>query len=593
MAASLVKASYQATNAILDGFIVTAKRSGAIATATIIDTPALLAMPARLINNGSDIVEHCPVLSLAAGRDALLVRGDPGAQSETPQHGGTWLRGYVQVGVAPTANTTLCRSRPSMNTLPLLGVVNVEPVLATEGFYPVNTTAFMSRTDRVVYQLQMFAPTLGLAAFSADSSGWVSSRSTAYPAPWSVRVTDSVMTGVLPFSKRVAPPPYDPSSSAATVYNGAQNIWMRAVSVGITGNVHTLFVVAAAVFDMTNDDDRFGARGLWFARLEVNTADPLAPAASVVWESTYDMRASGDPRSTPLIFSDIYERNNVQPAMMCRLDSGHVITLAASNCSRPDIVYPPYPIPVFNTVSSYVLDPLTGAVSRSVAVGPVLSNSDFNLPMQPGDCAYPVGADTDGESVYSVYFSTDSIRQIGYPPPAETSLVVVKSTISGSAVVLSTMTPYRVCYFAGTPTTECVTYIGNDKYLFVASNIVAPIGISTAGDLCVLVYDAANNSIALAGTVDPTVQQAPNLIIGRMDCPAKEIVDDLGVVVRKATILLTTGGKAQSTAEPGGEVGKTYISHDSGATWVVIASYGSPAGVQYCGTQLITRATEL
>jgi len=107
------------------------------------------------------------------------------------------------------------------------------------------------------------------------------------------------------------------------------------------------------------------------------------------------------------------------------------------------------------------------------------------------------------------------------------------------------------------------------------------------------VYDSVANTVAFVGTIDATVQRAPSLIIGRLDCPVAERVDDLGTITRKATVLVTTGGKAQAVGEPGGEVGKTYISYDSGATWAVLATYGSPAGVQYCGTQLITRATEL
>ena len=43
MGASLVRAAYQGKNAVLDGYIVTARRSGKHATVSIVDTPALLA----------------------------------------------------------------------------------------------------------------------------------------------------------------------------------------------------------------------------------------------------------------------------------------------------------------------------------------------------------------------------------------------------------------------------------------------------------------------------------------------------------------------------------------------------------------------
>lgn len=593
MGASLVGATYQGKNAVLDGFIVTAKRSGRISTVTILDTPALLAVPAHLINAGNDAVEHCPMVSLAAGRDALLIASTPTPAASAPSHPGTDVSGYVQAGVAPTNYTLVCRSRPSVNTLPALGVVHVEPVLAAAGAYVVNPLAFVSRTDRVVYRLQMFTPTLGLASFSAAGGGWASDRSSGYPAPWSIRLTDSVMTGVLPFCKRVAPPAYDPSSSAATIYDGAQNVWMRAVSAGVVGGVHTLFVVAHAVFDMTNDTDRFGARGLWVAKVVVDASNPVAPTVSVVWQTTYDMRVSGDPRSAPSTFSGVYVLNNVQPAMVCRLATGGLVVMTASNCEQKGYAVDPNVYQVFNTVSAYIVDPATGAITRSVPIGPALSNMDLNLPMQPNDCAYPVGADTDGSAVYSVYFSTDSVRRLGYPPTTNPSLNVVRTAATGATVVLSTTTPYRACYFAGTSVTECVRHIGNNKYLFVASNVIGLSGVNTTGDMCALVYDSVTNTVTFVGTIDATVQRAPSLIIGRMDCPAEERVDDLGTITRKATVLVTTGGKAQRIGEPGGEVGKTYISYDSGATWAVLATYGSPAGVQYCGTQLITRTTEL
>lgn len=477
--------------------------------------------------------------------------------------------------------------------IPDVGMLYVEPVLATESEFAVNAMAFMSRTDRVVYQVKMYAPFLGIGTYSAGATGWTTDRLLAYPAPWSLRLTDSVMSPVMPFAKRVAPPPYDPSSSAATTYNSAQSVWMRAVSGGISGGVHTLFVAAHGVFDMTNDDDRNGARGLWFAECTIDQTTPAAPVASVVWSATFDMRASGDPRSTPSLFDGTHVVNNVQPAMMCLLDSGMLVAVAASNCERNGYASDPNVYQMFNTVSVYRLNTTVGALTREVVVGPALSNVDLNLPMQPYDCAYPVGADTDGTTVYAVFFSTDSVRQLGFPPTTNPSITVIRATDAGSVVVLATTTPYRICYFAGTPTTECVRYIGNDKYLFIGSNQIGLSGQNTTGDMCALVYDAQANTVTLAGTIDPTVQRSPGLIIGRLDCPAKEQTDALGAITRKATVIVTTGGKAQSTSEPGGEIGKTYISYDSGETWTVVAEYGSAAGVQYCGTQLVPRATDL
>ena len=595
MGASLVGATYQSKNAVLDGFIVTAKRSGRISTVTILDTSALLAVPSELVWRGSSDPRHCPVIDVVDGRDGLLNRTNRQVKTPDPRHIGTAATDFITIGAVRFSPEIInSRSRPSMNSVPAIGITHVRPLLYTEGMWDTSTTAFMSRDDNVVYVLDVLSPTMWATSFEVRKGyGWLASFAGKNRTPASVIVSDSVMTGVLPFCKRVAPPAYDPGSSAATSYDGAQNIWMRAVSAGIVGGVHTLFVVAHAVFDMTDDTDRFGARGLWVAKVAVDESDPAAPAGSIVWQTTYDMRVSGDPRSAPSTVSGVYVLNNVQPAMVCRLATGGLVVMTASDCEQKGYAVDPNVYQVFNTVSAYIVDPATGAITRSVPIGPALSNTDLNLPMQPNDCAYPVGADTDGSAVYSVYFSTDSVRQLGYPPTTNPSLNVVRTTAAGATVVLSTTTPYRACYFAGTSVTECVRYIGNNKYLFVASNVIGLSGVTTTGDMCALVYDSVTNTVTFVGTIDATVQRAPSLIIGRMDCPVAERVDDLGTITRKATVLVTTGGKAQAASEPGGEIGKTYISYDSGATWAVLATYGSPAGVQYCGTQLITRTTEL
>ena len=308
------------------------------------------------------------------------------------------------------------------------------------------------------------------------------------------------------------------------------------------------------------------------------------------------MRTSGEPRTVPLLsgagVSAAHASNDIQPAAMCLLGSGELVTMATSTCwvkgydaTDPDKILP------FATVTCYRTDPLSGATARHVVSGPTESNLSISLPMKPHDCAFPVGADTDGEEVVAVFLSTDGARQYGGEYTLTPSIDVVKVTAGGQSVVLSSNSGARYCFFAK-GTSECVKYIGNHKYLFVATSAISEDRPIAKGDLAVFVYDSVGNTVTLAGVVDATLRYAETRVVGRMDCPAVEKARD-GVVTRKATVILTTGSTAQVSGEKGGEDGTTYISYDSGATWEVLATYGSAAGVRYCGTKLQTRTTEL
>jgi hypothetical protein len=605
LGASLSGAAYQAKSKIVDGYIVRAKRAGRHVTVQIMDTPALIAIPSRLISAGVYSADHCPLVSLSVGRDALLAAPESMPYSQYPSHPGIGGNSGVWAGTAPSVShySIDANVRPALASAPGVGLIEVGATLATSMRYSTSPYAFMSRSDRVVYSLLCWTPIGAMVTYTAgEAGGWLPSRDTMPETPVSIYVSDSLLAeqGLLPFSKRVLPPGYDPGSTAATAYAAAQKVWSRVLGIsliapedGTRTRQRRLVFACQVVCDMKDDNDRYGAKGLWFAGLLVTEGGDDHPTVELEWRSLWDMRDSIDLRGTPtLTAAGGYTTNNIQPVMLSLIESG-VVAVTVSLCYQkgfdaesPDSYQP------FSTVTCHRLKG-DGELASIAVVGPRLSNLSLYSPMQPHDCAYPCGMDTDGVEAIAVFFSSDSVRQLGFPPTESPSIDIVRVTASGSSVVLSTTIPYRACYFAGVQVTECVRYIGNHKYLFFATDNYTFESGTVYGDWVALIYNAQDSTVIKAGTVDPELRYGGSLILGSMDCPVCERADQGGAVTRPATVLATTGSKAQITGEPGGESGKTYISYDSGASWQVLASYGSPAGVRYCGTMLKARAKEL
>ena len=169
-----------------------------------------------------------------------------------------------------------------------------------------------------------------------------------------------------------------------------------------------------------------------------------------------------------------------------------------------------------------------------------------------------------------------------------------------------------------------VTYIGNGRFIFYASNqlsqrpedndLWAP-----AGNIAVATYSVKTNAVSLQGVIDDQLystgfgadgayqgQQAFQYVqrahlipvfadpakLGRIEVVRPEsdgydpnIADTAG---HPATLIASEGcGRPGLTlAEFDSQDvkrGRTWISYDSGATWVQILNYGSPAGSIHCG----------
>lgn len=601
-ARTLSAAPYMSRNRTIDGFILKAQRVGDRATVHILDTPALVAIPGRSLvgaPGSAYLPVHSPVVSLAAGRAGMLNPSGLPPASLYPSHlGSPPLPQLVGGAIAPTASVIENSVQPSLSPMPGLGPMVLTCQLHMPAAYTVNPYAFVSRTNSsMVYVLSVFAPRLARGTYAQSPSGWlVDGASVPTDAPWAFVVSDSVLFSsrrVLPFCKRVSPPPYNPSSPAGTLFDNAQLPWGRAIYLG-SGEVdgvpyYEVLVFVHVVTEMRNDDDRFGAKGLWVGRLRVRDPSNANGVRALLLQSTQldDTRLTSAPEMAPYLdtVADAYGTNNLYPAMPCLMNNGSVVAVVLHG-NRTDLGAG---ATTYNSVYAYRW--VNGSLAKAVAAAPVEA-FEIATSGRRHDLSFPVGADTDGETVYAIFFSSDADYDESGDRTDETSLDVVEVTPSGQSVVLSTLVPQRYCRNITNSRFGCVRYIGNGRYVFPASDQteVQPGVLNRLGDLVLMVYDSKDNSVGALGAVLPDIQYRTNLYIGAIDCPVLEVAGEAGV--RPATILVTFGGIAQGAASVGTEAGQTYVSYDSGQTWSILAEYGSPAGVYYCGTLLKGRGQQ-
>ncbi len=603
-ARSLTAAPYMSRSRSIDGYIIKATRTGDRATVHIIDTPAQVALPGRALvgaPGSAYLPAHCPLVELTSGRDALLggAVGDPA--SLYPQHAGCPPLPVLLGGPTPPMISVVDnRVQPSLSVLPGVGAVELTTPLYMSARYNVNPYAFVSRSNSaMLYLLSLYSPTVAKGSYAQTEGGWTpTGDGVPAGAPWSFVISDNVLwnaSGVLPFCKRVSPPPYDPNSTAATTFDNAQLPWGRAIFLerGVTTGgapYYDTLLVVHVVTDMRHDDDRFGAKGLWFGRIRAidNPPDSGGPTLDLGWFATDDTRFGADPMMVPVLdpANDQYGTNNLYPAMLTRLANGAVVAVVLhSNWKNTGTGPAPYNV-------CYTYRWHADSLTKEQFISPVES---ISLPTRGKrhDFAFPLGVDNDGETAYAVFFSSDADYVDG-DRVSDTSIDVVRITPTASTVVLSALIPQRYCRNITNSRFSCVRYIGNGKYMFPATDqaTVVDSEFNTRGDLVAMIYDSSTNELSVAGTVLPGPDYRIQLYIGALDCPAPERVAD-GEVTRPATVILTFGGIGQTVYDPGVEAGETYISRDSGATWTKMADYGSPAGAYYCGTALQPRTRNL
>ena len=607
---------------IIDGFIVQVKKTKLGTLADVLDTPVIIAVPSNLINGNSELPIHHPLILEPPGRDFFLLNpGTVDAVNSTPAHQGSTSSPAVAVGTLFSGPVIVSTVRAILVGFDAVGFIQLQTNLYLHNPYTTNPYAFASRADRMVYRVNVSAPVLGRTTYQALANGWSADPAPVVPAvvPKSMLVSDSVIRGTsgsLPFCMRVAPPAYDPSDTAQTTYNNAQMPWSKLIVAdqGVTDGgqfYYSVILLAHVVTEMLNDSDRFGAKGVWAGHLTCTSQEDPSAAPTVVldWYVEHDMRDNADPRlqpykslgtgSTPPV--PYYATNNVYPGMTTKLTLPDGSTLPVAVYMQQNYQTDPPntdpPVASFDVWNGVYVARFGSSYARQLAVGPVPSAVDSFVGHRH-DFAFPVGVDSEGAIAHALFFSTDVTRTPeGTVNTGPTSFDVIRITDSTATVVFSDLIPQRYCLANFDSRFECVRYIGNGKYLFVATDqIEYDVGfLGMRGDMVAMVYNSRTNTVSMVGTIDPIIKNgaASDRYTGSMDCVVTEQISESGTLVRKATVMLTFGGNAQAAGEGGGEIGETFITWDSGETWVKIATFGSPAGVRYCGTLLTQRTTEL
>lgn len=593
--AKSIVARFGSKTEVFDGCLVRGRRTNDILVAEVIEPPAWLVVVGSVALDVPTTVSDSLILQLASGRDGLTAPGAPTVVDPTESPTVVRPQAVFRVGPQPVGQFSYATvTGETAEPVPATGVVRgYNRMFATQQF-PVNATAFVDRSARVQYQALLLAPQLFRSQF-VDGARVDTPLSSSPVASWSLFISDQFLRdlGALPFAMRVSPPPYDPTSTAATQFAQAQAPWQDLVATRyIEDGVDTYQITlwSQVVFDMVSDNDRFGARGLWVATFQV-----AAGQVQLVNQFVVDTRLDPNTLRRPRRGALAHEYNAHLRVCGVALNSGTAIVLdpfqvisdgLASGAVGPTARYMSVDLHWVNRAGSRV---------RSQTI-----RDAFRVNSGPHDMRAPIGMATDGEEAVAVVFSTAFTNQ-----PSNLDVVVVNETTA--SVVLSIDAPFFQC-MAATPGSRLTTgqldndywgtvgaggsqvcYIGNGKYLFYVSSVVQSVGI-TAGNWASAVYDRATNTATLTGVVDPTILPVSTPVaLGQPFCARQEVVRPDGTVAQKAIVLATRGGYGQLAGVPTTEEGETWISYDSGETWNKLADYGSPAGVVYCGNMLQPR----
>lgn len=606
---------------IIDGYIVRGVRSNMLGTAMVLDTEAYVVVCGNPYNGTSRAQTHHPLIRLPLGRDSFLkpLKQPPEqivVQELLPSHMGT--RGYrvMELGTFSQSVATGSLVRPSAFALPDYGIIHLENYLNMPQVFDVNPFAFVSRADTFFYDMPVLAPSFMRATYTANAetgTGWIESDGN-YPGedapktqPWSMRVSDSIMldaNNVMPFSKRVNPPPYDPTSPAATTFNNAQYPWSRGLTIGHgndedIGLFYRVLLVAHAVFDMVDDEDRYGARGLWIASLQIQQDG----TALLVGSSVIDSRQEADQYRRPWKIingdSERYMANSHFPSGLALLDTGDSVLFDSFSINQTDPPSDPnggISTPYWSVDCAWV-NQFGTIVRRETVAGPTKGTID-TFSGVPHDMQYIYGADSDGTNAVCVFFSSDFIHDPNGNIGPNVSIDIVVATKDGVSIPFSQMVPFRPCNWFRNSMYGNILHIGAGKFLFpVTSEFQENEDIGFIdGNMAMAMYDVNKNTLELAGVVEEELKNGVRdwYYTGLMDAPVKQVVDEnTEEVLIDATVLFSIGGKAQFAGEPGPEHGFTYISYDSGATWDKIANYGSASGARYCGTMIAPRIKDI
>lgn len=571
------------TRRVLDGYLLIAKRTSMTrGKAIVFDAPAL-------ITCGGDafyaaLLLPAPVIQLPRGRDTFLPEDPPADIPVAALVPPLLVAGFyegINLGPAPVGVVSYRLGTFGGYPLESAGCTAVDMRVVLGGEVPSTPLAYVKPTDELFGQVTVHAPTLyrGVTAEGVDIT-YSPDAPTAPAAAWTARVNESLLfslTGALFVCKRTTAPAYGAGLSSEDIgFANAQAPWLRSRPVQVfadeTGAVYDFVVLAHCVRDQRQDLDRNGARCLWVSTYRYRAGEVLLLGSYV-----HDTRGGPVNRAPYLNVADNVYTTNAHPyAEVVRLDDGTLLVLDFFTTFVP-VAEPGTGYENRRTVELMRFSPAAALQGTDILQDGLLSDGLTTAE----DMFFPVGGDTDGTTAVFVVFHTNNISTAG-----TTTLSIVEATAAGGSVALQVETTLR--RIGGHRAANGVTYIGNGKYLFLVSSALAWDGIpgNQQGDWSVATYDANAGTVALTGTVDATLRPygaATAYHRGRVDCVRYETED------HPATLIATTGGPAAGGL-PGGEVGATYISLDSGATWAKVADYGSSQGAFYCGNIMQPRS---
>ena len=592
----------------IDGYLVRAERKGDIARSEVVDLPGFLAILGRATGSLMPPWQSGYCMMLAQNRDVFIF---PGAVPELNFFGRhAAIAPPVWSGTPPTDSTLSMTwsGRPAQGAGACICTTAIEVNRLAD--YP-----FAHGSGRVWLMVGYANPTRTRDDYSIENNE-AELLGEVRDAP-SIGVCLELSSMLAPYGAVAHPP--RPARGWSDIQAGSEAAiaWAFATPYP-SGTRHPNFWAACQVTKQKDDADYRGRRCLLILRMTDMTDNGeyamshwlVDPADAYPGRSGYTYSGSHSYNghnyhlpSSPVVLSDgtmvMFDpyRSNLEAdgVTTCRYTLG-LIRVGGSGVSTS--VLHTSDIPYRNGSSIESVDDATLAqyhfegadvAEDDVVVGMCFG---FEFAVEPTVTVYRV---KDGAITSITVPTTGFVRCVYRVMPCHSGF---QSLSPGHWGLHLNVPRLSVTYMAlgSTAGADKVTYIGNRKWAVYVSTdpqhiLVTGLRLST-GTLAVAVYDDATGEVNLAGVIrtDAGSSAGATTRIGRMDCVVKERADENGVVVRKATLIATWGGGTWYPGNSGISQGKTYISHDSGATWRELIDYGgSPAGVVYCGNILEPR----
>lgn len=386
-----------------------------------------------------------------------------------------------------------------------------------------------------------------------------------------------------------------------------------------------------------------GARGLWFAQIQVlkGEASIINQAGH---NGLNDDDPRRQPWSRTFVNPNegiAYEGNVAYKATPVTLNDGTMIVAASSFVTRKaggSESEPPIPDEEGYWLFCDVFRMSEGGLSRenisTTKVTRILSRfpegdteyaggvAMFDAGLDENRCV--IGTATDGVVAISLVFSAfrpGDVPKLTAIASTNDSSIVTYSGTPGFSMMMGSggdetvsvgyveapENPDEQRFWAWMTSDNQVAYLGNGKYCFYCSSewSLPPDGATsfvTSGNLALAVYNHTDRSVQGVGVIDPALSSSGTTAssaltqlylgsrLGNIEVLRKESDGynrDEGIG-NPATLIVTRGkGAAAITldSQEGQDItyGQTWISYDSGETWVQMLDYGSPVGAFHCG----------